>query len=103
MFRTPLDQLRGQPCTTLNWHDASGRKITRCEARGHAIVHKDFLLHRPDGTNLPISKTVIPTLVDGKPKFVEVLFDISARKDMERQLTLAQKMEPYVPVFGKHQ
>ncbi len=93
MFRTPLDQLRGQPCTTLNWHDASGRKITRCEARGHAIVHKDFLLHRPDGTNLPISKTVIPTLVDGKPKFVEVLFDISARKDMERQLTLAQKME----------
>jgi signal transduction histidine kinase/sensor domain CHASE-containing protein len=53
----------------------------------------EFLLELPDGRLVPISRTVLSASIMGKTYIFEVLFDISEKKALERQLGLAQKLE----------
>jgi len=53
----------------------------------------EYLLKRPDGMLVPVSRTVIAGAPGNGGYTFEVFFDISAKKAMERQLGLAQKLE----------
>jgi len=53
----------------------------------------EFLLELPDGKLVPLSRTVLSASIMDKTYIFEVLFDISEKKALERQLGLAQKLE----------
>lgn len=60
-------------------------------ASGH--LSGEYLLIRPDGKRIPLSRVTLPAVSGGADCVFEVFFDISAKKAMERQLGLAQKLE----------
>lgn len=64
-----------------------------CPAKGNEILHHEFEMKLKDGRTISITKTVLQETIDGRPHFIEILFDISERKQMELQLAHAQKME----------
>ena len=64
-----------------------------CPTMGKHTLHAEFQLTRPDGAVVPIIKTVLSVTMDGRPHQVAILIDITHRKDMERQLAYAQKLE----------
>lgn len=64
-----------------------------CPAVEKDILHAEFKLERPDGKVLPVTKTVLDADINGVPHHVAILFDISERKEIERKLAHAQKLE----------
>ncbi len=64
-----------------------------CPAMGKDIIQAEFELERPDGTKVPIAKTVLELSINNRPHFVAVMFDITYRKEIERQLAHALKLE----------
>ncbi|MGE4268578.1 MAG: response regulator [Deferribacterales bacterium] len=51
-----------------------------------------FITHA-DGTKIPAGKTVLDITWHGKPRQAIILFDITEQKTLERQLSIAQKLE----------
>ncbi len=47
----------------------------------------------PDGAKLPVSRNLLPLRYDGKDMIVCILFDITRRRNLERQLNISQKLE----------
>ncbi|MFP4053583.1 MAG: PAS domain S-box protein [Phycisphaerae bacterium] len=47
----------------------------------------------PDGTQVPVEISAVPVVYDGQPGTIVFARDISRRKELESQLTQAQKME----------
>lgn len=88
----------GRPC-----HELLGRNLRPLDPKpdavrtsdqgAHASAGGEFLLTRSDGKLVPVSRTVLSTSVLGATYIFEVLFDISEKKALERQLGLAQKLE----------
>ncbi|GFK95185.1 Sensor protein ZraS [Fundidesulfovibrio magnetotacticus] len=58
-----------------------------------AFAGGEFLLARPGGKSLPVSRTILNASVGGKRRLIDILFDISEKKTMERELGLARKLE----------
>lgn len=87
------EEMLGKPCGIISWHDADGRPITTCALTTRNIVNEEMRLRRPEGRTVPVIKTVITAMRDGVPKLFEIVFDISERKTLERQLAVAQKLE----------
>ncbi|MFZ5428208.1 MAG: two-component system sensor histidine kinase NtrB [Thermodesulfobacteriota bacterium] len=84
----PYGELLGRHLTNL-----SGNSLEMSPGPGNQARTGEFLLRRPDGKLVPVSRTVIHGTADNRKYLFEVLFDISAKKAMERQLGLAQKLE----------
>ena len=59
----------------------------------NASASGEFLLELADGRLVPLNRTVLSASITGKTYIFEVLFDISDKKTLERQLGLAQKLE----------
>jgi len=53
----------------------------------------EVLIQHPDGTKIPAGKTVLKVTWHGKPRQAVILFDITEQKTLERQLSIAQKLE----------
>ncbi len=53
---------------------------------GKTVDHSDRVLVRRDGSHMPILKSVVPITLDGKPWLLESFEDISAIKQIEREL-----------------
>ncbi|MBI9079957.1 MAG: PAS domain S-box protein [Pseudodesulfovibrio sp.] len=93
MLQAKEVDILGEVCDFFCWEKFDGDEIVGCPAMTEEIRDWDLRLRRKDKTILPISKTVITESIDGKSKFVEIFFDITKRKDLERRLSLAQKMQ----------
>ncbi|EHJ49078.1 multi-sensor signal transduction histidine kinase [Solidesulfovibrio carbinoliphilus subsp. oakridgensis] len=87
------EQLLGKSCGVIDWSDQGGRRITACVLAERNLVNEEMRLTRPDGRTVPIIKTVVAAMRRGKLKLFEIVFDISERKTLERQLAVAQKLE----------
>ena len=83
----------GQDCSVFCWQNPDGKIVEKCPAKTDMILDWDLLVVRDDQTVLPVVKSVLIEEVDGKEKFVEIFFDVTERKELERRLGLAQKME----------
>ncbi|WP_051434730.1 PAS domain S-box protein [Desulfonatronum lacustre] len=70
-------------------HDACGD----CLHIDHTFLGKEATLTLPDKTLLPISLNRLRVLKGGQEYMAIIIFDISERKALERQLALAQKLE----------
>ncbi|XPV77529.1 MAG: ATP-binding protein [Desulfovibrio sp.] len=64
-----------------------------CPAADTPHLHTEFELNTCDGKKLPVTKTVLHLDIDNRPHLIEIIFDITQRKEIERQLAHAQKME----------
>ncbi len=61
---------------------------------GQKVDHSERTMIRADGSSLPVLKTVSRIFVKGRQKLLECMMDISARKQAEAELLLAnQKLE----------
>lgn len=93
MLQATKEDVIGKTCDIFCWQNVDGSEVVGCPARHSRIHDWELRMHRMDGSVLPVSKTVIEESVDGENKFIEIIFDITARKDLERRLSLAQKLE----------
>ncbi|SDK91744.1 PAS domain S-box-containing protein [Maridesulfovibrio ferrireducens] len=93
MLRASKEQIIGQRCDVICWRATDGNVIENCPAATKEIREREFRMHRMDGTGLPVSKTVLKSKVNGEDKFIEIIFDITERKELELRLSLAQKLE----------
>ena len=87
------EELLGQPCSIVGWRDAGGRAFTSCMLAERNLLNEEMRLTRPDGRAVPIIKTVITAKRRGELRLFEIVFDITERKALERQLATAQKLE----------
>jgi len=87
------EELVGRPCGSIDWRDADGRKLPPCLLAERNIVNEEMRLTRPDGRTVPVIKTVVSAMRRGELRLFEIVFDITDRKTLERQLAVAQKLE----------
>ena len=57
---------------------------------GQTVDNSERVLLRADGTRLPIMKTAVPLVVDGRPCLLESFIDISRLKEAEQSLRLTK-------------
>ncbi|WP_291326321.1 PAS domain S-box protein [Desulfovibrio sp. UCD-KL4C] len=93
MLCADKEQIIGLNCDDFGWRTAKGDRVESCLAETCNIYENEFIMKRMDGVSLPVSKTVLKSKVNGEDRFVEIIFDITKRKELERQLSLAQKLE----------
>ncbi len=60
---------------------------------GLTSAEGEYLLQREDGRLIPVARTILATQALGRSYLFEILFDITEKKALERQLGLAQKLE----------
>lgn len=93
IFDATEGDVLGKKCDVFGWKTAEGHLITHCPAIENSFFGMQLRARKLSGQTIPISKTVINASYEGKTKFIEIVFDISEQKDLERRLSLAQKME----------
>ncbi|SMF04132.1 PAS domain S-box protein [Desulfovibrio gilichinskyi] len=93
MFCARKEQIIGQSCDIFCWRNTKGKIIKECPAAVSNLHESEFRIYRMNGISLPVSKTVLKNKVNGEDRLVEIIFDISKRKELERRLSLAQKLE----------
>ncbi|KHK03642.1 Signal transduction histidine kinase [Desulfovibrio sp. TomC] len=87
-------ELVGRPCGDIAWSDNEGRLLGTCSVLTERnIINEEMRLIRPDGRTVPVLKTVVTAPRRGELRLFEIVFDISERKTLERQLAVAQKLE----------
>ena len=89
----PSSKIIGAKCHTLICMEGRFNPEKGCPSFQGKILDKEFKLERPDGTLVPVTKSVLPATINGRPHNVAIIFDITKRKDLERQLTYSQKLE----------
>ena len=75
-----ITECEPEKCRALN-----RQKVTRLD--------QERVLTLEDGTMKPVSTSLLPVEIDGRPHLVSIHFDITRRKSLERQLAYAQKLE----------
>lgn len=89
----PRKELVGRSCREIGWRYLDSRARDHCLLMDRNLVNEEMRLERPDGRILPIIKTVVSAKRRGELRLFEIVFDISDRKALERQLAVAQKLE----------
>jgi len=87
-------ELVGKFWRAIDWRDKTGAAL----AEGGFTENKNWLeeelrIVHPDGRAVPVIKTLVNGYRGGKFLAFEIVFDISERKALERQLATAQKLE----------
>ncbi|MDP3481529.1 MAG: PAS domain S-box protein, partial [Desulfoprunum sp.] len=60
---------------------------------GDKSLNREFVVERQDGVAIPVLRNVLPVIYKGVPAYAIILFDISERKALERQVNMAQKLQ----------
>ncbi len=89
----PREEIVGRACQDIGWRYPDGRAFTECVLAERNLVDEEMRLSRPDGRIVPIVKTVVSAMRRGEMRLFEIVFDVSERKALERQLAVAQKLE----------
>ncbi len=92
MFMVQKKDYIGKKCYSLACQ-GKDKCRTHCPLMESNLREQEMLLERSDGTIIPVIKTVISGQFMHHLHLIEVIFDMSDRKALERQLTQAQKLE----------
>lgn len=94
LFAVDADNMTGRDCRGIDLKaiDGSGRTLGGFHPD---TVYRDIeaRLKRSDGTIIPLRWNVLPVKDDKGPLLVEIFFDITERKKLERQLEISRKLE----------
>ncbi|MBG0776000.1 MAG: PAS domain S-box protein [Desulfovibrionaceae bacterium] len=69
------------------------QKDLLCPDWGDQGSYEEGVLTLPDGRVLPIARHLFEIHIGGKAHLVQVVFDITGRRNLERKLSMAQKLE----------
>ena len=83
----------GQDCSQVCAHLGEESVATLCVAGNNTASHEETTLNTAEGRKIPVARHVLPIDRAGIPCLVVVLFDISERRNLERKLSIAQKLE----------
>ncbi|MES9996817.1 ATP-binding protein [Desulfovibrio aminophilus] len=71
-----------------------GRKFNLlCPDWGEKSAYQEGVVHLPEGKSFPASRQLMEIFVDGREHLAQIVFDITERKNLERRLGMAQKLE----------
>ena len=56
-------------------------------------LNREMVLQRGNGTAIPVLRNILPVVYKGVPAYAVILFDISEHKALERQVSMAQKLQ----------
>jgi PAS domain S-box-containing protein len=93
-FASPVEAI-GKPLMEIVHPDerrAVAERIRDLLAAGAPAPLREVRLLRKDGTHLSFEVAAIPTLFDGQPAVLSIGRDLSARKQMEAQLLMADRL-----------
>lgn len=93
IFKAEEKDVLGKRCDVFGWERMDGITFESCPALTNTFLNMQLRAKTFSGSTIPVSKTVISSKIMGKKRFIEIVFDISTQKDLERRLSLAQKME----------
>ncbi len=79
-----MESLIGSSCCPYICSKNDG--ICPAQASSGKQLEGEVMIHRPDGTSVPILKNVVQTNIDGKDVLIETIFDISQRRQTEANL-----------------
>lgn len=92
IFGEPLGAILGEKCPQFVYDfDTKTDKDVPCPISG--AFHQEFQLKRKDGLVIPVTKTVVEVMNGRRPIMVAILFDMTERKNIERQLAHVKKLE----------
>lgn len=89
----PAEEMIGEKCYKYICHCEQGKQEQECPTDDMKTLHTEFSLQKKDNTIIPIMKTVLNAQIDDRPHYIAIIFDITHRKAVERQLLQAQKLE----------
>nr|WP_321259280.1 ATP-binding protein [uncultured Pseudodesulfovibrio sp.] len=89
----PAEEMIGEKCYKYICHCEQGRQKNECPADNKKTLHTEFSLQKRNKTIIPIMKTVLNAQIEDRPHYIAIIFDITHRKSVERQLLQAQKLE----------
>lgn len=82
LLKHNTESLIGEICTQV-----------ACNIDNKDNLHKEYTITFPDKTLIPISRSVLDVKWKGKDHLALIFFDLTEKKMLERQLSIAQKME----------
>lgn len=88
-----LEELQSTPCFELICPNKSVAEGSCCKLYKQKVLNNESVLVLPDGRRIPIIKHVVPAEIHGRNIQVEIIFDMTELKEMERQLSHSQKIE----------
>lgn len=88
------DAIVGRPCLSFKWvRERDGAVEASCPLFDGNITNEEYRVERIDGTTVSVIKTIISVMRSNQLLIFEILFDMTDRKAMERQLALAHRLE----------
>lgn len=89
----PAEEIVGEKCYKYICHCEKSKQEHECPAGDKKTLHTEFTLQKRNHTIIPIMKTVLNAQINDRPHYIAIIFDITRRKTVERQLVQAQKLE----------
>jgi len=90
----PKDELIGMSCNDMGWkRPQRGADDNFCLLTEESAANLEYNLERRDGTLIPVYRTTLTAVKEGRPLLYDIFFDISHQKSLEAQLSLAQRLE----------
>lgn len=95
LFAVPVSEIAGKPLSSLVTEiregEPEGLNCTLPESG--PLLNEEYRIRRRDGSVVPVNRSVIPIHRKGREKYAIIYFDETERKNLERQLAVAQKLE----------
>ncbi|QJB57180.1 PAS domain S-box protein [Pseudodesulfovibrio sp. zrk46] len=86
-------EILGRKCCDLICPGKKAVPGKKCSIYMTKMLNKEQQLSLPDGTVIPVMKHVLPLRIKDQNIHVEIIFDVTEKKSLERQLAYAQKLE----------
>ena len=91
MLGLELSGLDGQECRTAL--APLGEQTTAAICVDNHGGYAETTIRNRDGDVIPVARHVLPIRIDDKPHLAVIFFDITERRNLERQLGIAQRLE----------
>lgn len=93
LLSLPAEDILRTSCQSTFPFISDSEKDLLCPDIHEQGSYEEGILSMPDGTSLPVSRRLFEVHIGGKSHLVQVVFDITERKNLERKLNIAQKLE----------
>jgi signal transduction histidine kinase len=99
MIETPIEKIVGSKCYQ---YSICSKEENKCPITdfGQQIDKKECALLTASGGNVPILKSVIPSVFDGRKCFIEGFIDISGHKRAESERIQKEKLQGIMEMAG---
>lgn len=94
LLSLPRERIMSLTCGSEHvFKTGDGVKDLLCPAQDDLVAYEEGVLSLSDGTSRQVSRQLFEVHIGGKSHLVQVVFDIAERKNLERKLNVAQKLE----------